>query len=357
MKSPEPITTLVEFLTSSGARLRLFDMGRRVVRIPYDRFLRCEKNQLPYPAPLGQQAWLALLFQEPESSREPFAWFLRFPLDEQAKLSLAARDDFMHRLAERIGSRLDTANNGGRIETALADNPYSFKPREDRLAIFHARISRRLKKPASRFYDHALAYFRGELGWEQWSFVGYQGIADIAARLDQDDNERMLIDALPMLPSNPFGAICHCIENEKISSQLATALLGVTHTQLRLEAPSAAAVAASVRGVSRSRSATLRRQLIRDVLASPVAEQVEVLAAIGGRAWESLAEGSLAGAFLERLAHNREGQVFFDRCLSDLLFIPGMREPLLNALRSDHRSPALSAAVGGFFQRLGANNQ
>lgn len=357
MKSPETITTLVEFLTGSGARLHLFDMGRRVVKIPHDRFLRFEKSQLPFPAPLGQQAWLALLFQEPDGSGEPFVWFLRFPLDEQAKLSLAARDDFMHRLVERIGSRLDAANKGGRIETALEANPYGFKPREDRLAIFHARSSRLLKKPASRFYEHALAYFKGELGWDQWSFVGYQGIADIAARLDEGDNERMLINALPELPINPFEAICHSLENEKISAKLASALLAAARYQLQRDAPSSGAVAAAVRGVSRSRSVALRRQLIHDVLASPAADNVEVLAAIGGRAWESLAENSLAAAYLERLAHNSEGQEFFDRCLSDLLFIPGMREPLLNALRSGGRSPALSAAVGGFFQHLGADKQ
>ena len=68
MNNPKPISTLLEFLTSTGARLRLFDMGRRVVKIPHDHFLRFEKNQLPYPTPLQQQAWLALLFQEQKSS-------------------------------------------------------------------------------------------------------------------------------------------------------------------------------------------------------------------------------------------------------------------------------------------------
>ena len=64
----------------------------------------------------------------------------------------------------------------------------------------------------------------------------------------------MLIDALPKLPINPFEAICHCLENEKVSMQLAAALLGITHSQLQREHPSASTVAAAVRGVSRSRS-------------------------------------------------------------------------------------------------------
>ena len=357
MNSPKPISTLLEFLTSAGARLRLFDMGRRVVKIPRDRFLRFEKNQLAYPTPLQQQAWLALLFQDPEKGREPFVWFLRFPLDEQAKLSLAARDDFMQRLVERIGSDLNALNSGRQIETALEDNPYGFKPRDDRLAIFHARVSRQLKQPASRYYDHARSYFNGDLGWDQWSFVGYQGIADIAARLDEGSNERMLIDALPALPVNPFEAICQCLENEKISMQLSSALLAVTQLQLQQGTPSGSTLAAAVRGVSRSRSVTLRRQLISTVLASPTAQETQVLAAISGRAWESLTESSLAALFLERLAGNSEGQSFFDLCLADLLFIPGMREPLLKALRDPNRSAILSEAVGSFFRKLGSTGK
>jgi len=357
VNSPEPISTLVQFLTSSGARIRLFDMGRRVVKIPRAHFLRFENNQTPYPTPLQRQAWLALLFQQQKSSSEPFVWFLRFPLDEQAKLNLAARDDFMHRLVEHLGSNLTDANAADQIETALEDNPYGFKPRDDRLAIFHARISRLLKKPASKYYPHALAYFKGDLGWDQWSFVGYQGIADIAARLEEEENERLLIAALPQLPINPLEAICHCLENEKVSVKLAAALLSLTYFQLQREHPSSAVVAATVRGVSRSRSHKLQQQLISDVLASPVSESAVVLAAISGRAWGLLAEDSLAAAFLERLARNSEGQPFFDHCLADLLFIPGMREPLLKALRAPARSQLLSQAVGGFFQSLGGANR
>lgn len=77
-----------------------------------------------------------------------------------------------------------------------------------------------------------------------------------------------------------------------------------------------------------------------------------MLSAISGRSWEDLQQQALAAAFLERLAGNREGQPFFDLCLADLLFIPGMRAPLLKALRNPNRSSALSRAVGGFFQSL-----
>lgn len=87
----EQISTITEFLETSGARLRFFDMGRRVDKISRDRFLQFEKTAIPYPFPLQQQAWFALLFQDKSSQLEPLIWFLRMPLDEQGKLLQAAR--------------------------------------------------------------------------------------------------------------------------------------------------------------------------------------------------------------------------------------------------------------------------
>jgi hypothetical protein len=60
----EPISTITEFLQTGGARLRFFDMGRRVDQLPRDRFLQFEKTEIPYPYPLQQQAWFALLLQD-----------------------------------------------------------------------------------------------------------------------------------------------------------------------------------------------------------------------------------------------------------------------------------------------------
>jgi hypothetical protein len=354
MSQPSQISTLFEFLAGTGARLRLFDMGRHLVKIPGERFLRFEKNEIPYATPLQRQAWFALLFQEPQREIEPFVWFLRFPLDEQAKLNQAARDDFMHRLVERVGANLKAANEGGKMQAALQDNPYSFKPRDDRLAVFHARVSRQLRSEPSRHYAHARAYFSGELGWDQWPFIGYQGIADVATRYDQDDNTAMLIEALPRLPEKPLTALCHCLENEEIGAALSEALLETGRDTLRRPPPSAGVLAALVRAISLSRSQTIRRQLLQEILADAAADDAEVLAAIAARAWQQLGSAEITAPFLERLAGNSQGQAFFDQCLADLLYIPGMREPLLAGLRNPNRSAALSGAVGAFFQQLGS---
>ncbi|MCW8891458.1 MAG: DUF3549 family protein, partial [Sedimenticola sp.] len=76
----------------------------------------------------------------------------------------------------------------------------------------------------------------------------------------------------------------------------------------------------------------------------------ELLAALSGRAWEQLHEPRLRRLFLERLAENSAGQEAFNHCMADLLFIPGMREPVLGAVRDPNRSEQLSAAIGSMFK-------
>jgi hypothetical protein len=347
------IPTIIEFLESTGAQLRLFDMGRRVVKLSREEFLKFERNEIPYPLPLQQQAWFGILFQEQEKEAEPFIWFLRLPLDEVGRLTTAARDDFLHRLLERAGENLLASKEGRQLENALKDNPYCFKPRDDRMAIFHAKASHGMKQPASQYYSHAQKYFGGELGWDQWSFVGYQGIADMAARLDEGDNSDILAAAIPLLPARPFEALCHCLENEEIGLPIAEAIFKRMQQSLEETAPDLTIISAAIRGVALTRSKSTREQLIQTILDHPCSSSPDVLAAISGRTWEPLADARFSLPFLERLAQNSAGQDFFNQCLSDLLYLPGMREPLLKTLRNPARSEQLAQAMGSLFQSVG----
>jgi len=351
MSETAPISTITEFLEATGARLRIFDMGRRITRISRDLFLQFEKTERPYP--MQRQAWFALLFQDDESRFEPFIWFLRFPLDEQGKLLQAARDDFMHRLVERVGENLRSAEDGKALDAVLKDNPYTFKPREDRLAVFHAQATRLLKQPHSKFFVHAREYFNGELGWDQWPFVGYQGIAEIASRQAQDEISQMLAKAIPELPDRPLEALCHCLESEPVTLAISEALLSRLKQLLAADPPDLILVAACIRGISCSVSRNLKRELIQSVLAHDCSNAVEILVAISGRAWESLLDDEIREHYLERLAENTEGQALFNQCLSDLLFVPGMRTPLLLSMRNPKRSERLSQAIGTLFQGMG----
>ena len=335
-------TTLIELLENSGARLRILDMGRRVVKIDRNSFLQFEQTAVPWPAPLVRQAWFGMLMQNSDLP-EPLIWFLRMPLDEQGKLVLASRDYFIHRLIEAW--QLNRNSESGEITDALKDNPCVFKPRDDRMAVFHAKASVLTKQPPSRFYEHAQTYFNGDHGWEQWSFVGYQGIADVAARFGE--NREALVKAIPELPPEPLVALCHCLENEKVDHTIAGALAGRLDASLN----DTALVTALIRGLSFTTSMSIREKAYRRVLELPrLASNIEILAAIAGRAWEMLHESDFCDSYLSALAANDSGQEAFNHCLEDLLFIPGLKKPVKESLQRIGERDAASGKVVQLFE-------
>jgi hypothetical protein len=346
------LSTLNEFLEATGTRLQAFDMGRRVSPISPDQFVQFESTQTPYPLPLQRQAWLGLLLQDIEDQQaEPAIWFIRLPLDEQAKLVFAARDEFLHRLLESMDNNLSRENRE-KMQAALADSPFAFRPKPERMAVFHAKVTVALQQPPSHYYAHSRDYFSGKLGWDQWSFLGYQGIADLAARLATDGNADLLAAAIPELPPSPFEALCHCLENERLPGLLAQALTERVTATLQQEPPDPQLLTAAIRGISQAPAEQLRGDMLKEILCRDIARRSDILAAIAGRAWETLTDETVRGLFLQRLAENDQGQEFFDNLLADLLFLPATHEVMLASLRNPDRSLRLSEAIGRFFSRV-----
>jgi len=290
---------------------------------------------------MQQEAWFALVQQRPlDIGSEPVIWFLRFKLDEQGKLVQSTRDYFIHRFMELASEDTDNTDLG----KALEDNPFTFKPREDKMATFHAILSSDLNKTASSYFEHASDYFQGKLGLDQWSFVGYQGIADVAARHHNKDHLRQaLIKALPELPQEPLVALCHCLENRKPHKDLAEALYQQLEKQCENKDASAGLLAALLRSLSCAES-HLRDQAVDKLLSHALAQDVEVLAAVGGRCWEALFNNKLATQYLEVLSAPEVGQDIFNHCLTDLLRMPQLQQNMLDVVRSPDRSEQIANA-------------
>lgn len=339
-------TTLTDFLEDTGARLRFYDMGRRVTPIPRADFLAFERNEAPYPYPLQQKAWFAVVQERPQHLSEPVIWFLRFDLDEQAKLVLATRDYLIHRFVE-IASEAPGETEFGE---AMRDNPYAFAPREDKMANLHAQVHRDLGLGASQYFAHARAYLSGKPGWEQWNFVAYQGLADIAARQDEPEIIALLESALPQLPQEPLVALCQCLENHVPGKEIANALR--QRLERALEDPDTQPVllAALLRGQSQAEPRQLADTVL-SLLRDPRATDLEALAAIGGRAWEVLAQPEVAKAYLETLASAPVAPNVFDHCVADLLRLPTLQPHILAVLRAPDRSERLANAFQAMLQR------
>ncbi|MBD3610081.1 MAG: DUF3549 family protein [Gammaproteobacteria bacterium] len=345
------ITSLVEFFEQTGIKFRIFDMGRRVSSISKQQFFAFEQGKQPYPMPLQLQAWIGILGWPGEDTSKHFIWFLKMPLDESGNINYAARDDLLHRLVQIAEAGLQ-GDSGPDAQQSMEDNPYGFKPNDDRMAVFHAKALKSLAQPASQFYRHTQRYFSGQEGWDQWSSVGMQGIADMVVRLEEEQNATIISKAIPQLPLPPLEALAKCLENEAIPTSISEALVQRVETELKQQEPELAVVSLCIRAMSCAPATGLRQQLLEKILQTPMATSVDLLVSIAGRAWEDLKQAHIRLLFLEALANNPAGQEVFNKLMADLFFIPGMREELMQTLREPERSDTLAQAIGQFFAAI-----
>lgn len=343
------ITTLSEFLHHSGAKYRIFDMGRRIVKLTADEFVEFEFAKSPYPYPFKKSALFGIVFWDPKVPYQRYVWFLKLPLDEQGLLIQAARDEFLVMLLERVGECMLAAKDDQVIESALKYSPYTFKPREDRMAVFNAIVRKNLALKPSHYYDDARDYFSGKKDLDTWPSLGMQGVADVAVRVDDIDEILNLIRFISRLPPEPFVMFSTFLESASPAIGIVEVLSQRIKAELQESKPDIAQICACLRAVSNSPATGLVDQMVKLVLQHPCSRDIEVLATISGRIWRILKQKLLCQLYLEQLAQNDAGQAAFSQLLADLMFMPGIRPHIMQVLRSSSRSDSLSKAVGEMF--------
>jgi len=343
------ITTLSEFLHHSGAKYRVFDMGRRVVKLSPDEFIGFEWAKKPYPYPFKKSALIGIVFWNPKLPENRYVWFLNFPLDEQGLLIQAARDEFLVMLLDRVGECMLAEDDGQNIEGALKDSPYTFMPREDRMAAFNAQVTKSLAVKPSQYYDTALSYFTGKLDLNNWQSLGMQGVADVASRIDDCEETLGLIEVIPSLPLEPFMMLCTFLENAQPSAGIVEELAQRVTMELQEKEPDIQQICACLRAASNSKAKGLVDLMVKHVLEHSCSQDVEVLATISGRIWRVLEQDFLCSLYVEQLAHNKAGQEAFSQLLADAMYMPNLRSHVMQALRTPKRSDELSKAVGEMF--------
>lgn len=335
----ENIQTLTQLLTNSECEYKIFDLGRRILPISNALFSNVEQSQQAYPYPLQRHAHLAIAYWNAE--KQPWIWFLKFPLDERGLFKQSDIGNFIKYVVEAMGTRL--ANNLDESQQQkLANNPYTFKPTEDKMALFHSHIRASLDMPTSQYYEHAQHYFSGGLGWNNWQTVGIQGITDICARLSSEENGVVIRKALKHLPNEPKYALLGALEHIELPNKLALTLQQMADDQITSSEPDLFLLAAYSRALAGSDS-KIRDTIVTDILASPRLSHQEVLIAIAGRCWLSLEKQDLAQQFLLRLAQTGN-QTLFNQIFADLVMLPSLRMvllPLLNNNPSEQLADAL----------------
>ncbi len=364
------------FFSEINCHFQCYNMGRLIHPIDQEAFIRFENNQAPCYSPFLQQAWLAIIFWQAlpsiqglpfikakHSEQDYYIWFLKFPLDEQAQLNLVARDYFLRSLLSALGHKKRSISEKlHSLEHVLKDNPYGFEPTEEQRANFHAIVHKEFSLEASSYYPKTQEYLADIHHLHHWQSLGLQGIADMSARLDEENNKALILHALANLPLPPFQAFALCLENHVISKALTQAIDSQLLSVLQsLEAGNIQPkeftqwCIASIRASAQSEDRALHQQLLLTILKSELAQDIELLATLATRCWKLLREQALLSLFLEALANtqaiNQEQALAFNTILYDLMFIPGMREPILKEFRSPQRSQQLTQAIGHFFNQ------
>ncbi len=339
----EQIATLGQLLDGAGTQWRAFDIGRHITKLDKKQFNAIEQAQIPYPYPLAGHAWIAIQFWDASASKEPYVWFLKFPVDEQSKLVCASRDHFANMVIEALGNDLTSE----RAEGKLDNNPYVFTPNANKLAAFNAQLKVLLKQPASQYYEYAQLYFSGKLGFDNWQSVAVQGIADFALRLGHDNNLVNLENAWEHLPLEVLQPLSAMLEHVKISTSLTELLSKFAIDAINNK--DTIALICALRATSKSQAQGLTAELVDKILASEIALESDVLLTIAGRCFYVLEEPERLHVFMDNCAHHQGIDELFPSIFADLVAIPAIRPHLLGLLRKENRSETLARAIGRLF--------
>lgn len=337
--------TLIHILREAGAAIRLFDMGRRVGKLTTEAFERIEQTRVPYPLPFLHHAWLGVLIWHPKQTERNAIWFLKLPLDEQGFLVQAALDDLVGRLLQNAAN----ARQGALAEDALKDNPFAFKPDQEKMAIFHALAAQAMGNAASGYFETAQEYINGQLPPERWTDLALQGLADLVVRLDDSGLGRALATRLAELPPPALASVSTLLEHVVPPVAVRDALAARLDRLLRDSTTDPLLVAAVIRGLSNIKDERFKQTQVLKVLESRHALEPEVIVAIATRCTAALQAPEVLQPFLERLAEGNAGQAGFSRVLADLMFMPALRALIMQAFRNPSRSDALSKAIGEMF--------
>ncbi|WP_418110141.1 DUF3549 family protein [Vibrio parahaemolyticus] len=333
----ENIQTLTQLLKNSHCEYQIFDLGRRIKTINSQLFADVEKGLCPYPYPMQRKAHLAIAYWNEQ--KQPWIWFLKFELDERGLLKQSDIGNFIKYVVEAMGTRLSEEMSEEQ-QQKLSNNPYTFKPSEDKMAVFHSQVRANLDLPTSQYYEHTQHYFTGGLGWENWQTVGLQGITDIAARLGKEQNAVTLRKALNHLPNEPLYALLGALEHVDLQERLAQRIAEKAQQEIHSTEPDLFLLSALTRALAGA-STEVSLPVLEAILQSPRLSHQEVLIGIAGRAWHLLSDAKIAEQFLLRLAQTGN-QTLFNQLFADLVMLPELRMVLLPLL---HSSPSEELAT------------
>lgn len=331
------ITTISEFLLEAGTDYRVIDMGRGFRVMDSQDFLDIENGAAQPSCPRQQMLWLGILFWNKNLSRQHYIWFVKLPLDEQGRLVIAQRDQFLQIIVEALGTEMLQSDT----EKTLPDNPFLFTPTQQQLADFNGLSKTLLSLPTGDFYQKAKNYIaRPDI--QDWQAVPLQGISDLAFHLNKDHNEAHIIEHFSHYAEAVKSSLLSALENVAISARLSQFLL----EKISVSSPQHPEFNYLLRALSQSPEKAPVTSFLAELLSSPKLTQ-DNLVVIAGRHWQCFDDYQLLTCLLEQTV--RLG--IFTSLYADLVQIPMLRGNLLKRLRDPERSALIALGINQLFGR------
>lgn len=334
MTSPDSIG---DFLTRSGARYRLFDLGSQLRTLSSESWQRFDQGGA-YPLPYLNHAWLVMLLWHPDNKAQHSIWFMKLPLDEQGRLPVEVQTDVLNRLMKALATR-----DSEERQRLLTDHPYQFTPGLQKMAALHARARRILSAPESQFYAPARQRLINNDARVDWQTIGLQGMAEVLEQLEPADKAQ-LAQHLPTWPEPLQKAVLEMLEHHQPDLALTEVILKLAQAEADEQL-----VTAAVRGLSQSKARGLVAQGLPTLLERFPTSLDLTLASLSRHA-DLLADVDLALVLLDRLAHQAD-QDGFNRVVQGLAQQPGLSGLVMAVLRHPNRSETLMRAIGGLIQQ------
>ncbi|WP_206484086.1 DUF3549 family protein [Thalassotalea sp. G2M2-11] len=334
------ISSISELLSLSQCQYRVYDLGRKILKLSKDTFDKIEHCQLPHPSPFQGHAHFAIAFWQKHSS-QPFIWFAKLPLDERGLLNQGARNHFIAIIVEALGNDL-SVDPTDKQQELLNSNPYLFTPSQYKLAMLNSLLTVELKQTPSEHYANFCQYL-SEQNWQQWQHIGVQGITDFAARLTEQNNVQLLSDGLTHLPFEVLSPLCGALENcplpVGVIEQVISIIKQIKQTDSDKQQMLLRALASSAEHpfVDQHIAGLLEQQELSD----------SQLITLCGRCWQAINTPERTMLLLEHLVKHDEA--LFPAIFKDLVAIPTVRPLLFQCMRAPQRSEALSKAIGLLF--------
>ncbi len=335
------ISSISELLTLSNCQFRIYDLGRKIDKLSKEIFNKVELNQIPYPTPSQGHAHIAIAFWQKQSN-EPFLWFVKLPLDERGLLNQGARNHFVAIITEALGSDL-SIDPTEKQEELLKSNPYIFTPSQYKLAMLNSLLSLEIKAPPSKYYSVFQNYL-AKKDWQQWQEIGVQGITDLAARIGEQEQSKLVEDSICHLPFEVLSPLCGALENKNLPLNLITAILKLLEVTSESKPEKKQML---LRSLASSCKHPMVDKYFENLFESSIID-TDLLICISGRCWLTLNTEKRIMQFLELLVSGDNPELF-NAIFKDLVAIPTIRPLLFQCMRQTERSENLSKAIGQLF--------